>query len=109
MERQRHPADPIAFIQECVRRRAVFWTYHVNMRLDRRQISRDEILAAVDSYQLVEEYPDDKYLPSYLVKAASVFHVLFATDVADHNVRVVTAYRPDPEEWFPDLIRRRVR
>jgi len=46
----------------------VFWTYHVNMRLDRRHISRDEILAAVDSYQLVEEYPDDKYLPSYLVK-----------------------------------------
>jgi hypothetical protein len=77
------------------------------MRLDQRNIPRHEILTAVDSYQLVEEYPDDKYLPSYLVKAASAFHVLFATDVADHNVRVVTAYRPDPEEWHPDLLRRK--
>jgi hypothetical protein len=77
------------------------------MRLDQRHISRHEILAAVDSYQLVEEYPDDKYLPSYLVKAASTFHVLFATDVPDRNVRVVTAYRPDPEEWHPDLLRRK--
>jgi hypothetical protein len=79
------------------------------MRLDQRHISRHEILTAVDSYQLVEEYPDDKYLPSYLVKAASAFHVLFATDVADRNVRVVTAYRPDREEWHPDLLRRRSR
>jgi hypothetical protein len=73
------------------------------MRLDRRHISRHEILAAV------EEYPDDKYLPSYLVKAASTFHVLFATDVPDRNVRVVTAYRPDLGEWYPDLLRRRSR
>jgi len=108
-ERYRHPADPLAFIQDCVRRRAVYWTYHVNIRLDRRHISRHEILAAVDSYQLVEEYPDDKYLPSYLVKAASTFHVLFATDVPDRNVRVVTAYRPDLGEWYPDLLRRRSR
>jgi hypothetical protein len=79
------------------------------MRLDRRHISRYEILAAVDSYQIVEEYPDDKYLPSYLIKAASTFHVLFATDVPDRNVRVVTAYRPDPEEWHLDLLRRRSR
>jgi hypothetical protein len=79
------------------------------MRLDRRHISRNEILAAVDSYQIVEEYPDDKYLPSYLVKAAAAFHVLFATDVPDRNVRIVTAYRPDPGEWYPDLLRRRSR
>jgi hypothetical protein len=79
------------------------------MRLDRRHISRQEILDAVDSYQLVEEYPDDKYLPSYLIKAASTFHVLFATDVPGRNVSVITAYRPDPGEWYPDLLRRRSR
>jgi len=79
------------------------------MRLHQRSISRQEILAAVDSYQLVEEYPDDKYLPSYLVRADSAFHVLFATDVPDRNVRVVTAYRPDLEEWHPDLLRRKSR
>lgn len=77
------------------------------MRLDRRHISRDEILAAVDSYHIVESYPEDKYLPSYLIRAAASFHVLFATDTEDDNVRVVTAYRPDPAEWDPDLLRRK--
>jgi hypothetical protein len=49
-----------------------------------------------------------RYLPSYLVVAAETFHVLFAADVVDDNVRVVTAYRPDPEEWEPNLRRRKV-
>jgi hypothetical protein len=32
---------------------------------------------------------------------------LFAVDVEGNNVRVVTAYRPDPGEWGPDLKTRR--
>jgi len=82
------------------------------MRLVGRFISRATILAAVDTYQLVEAYPDDKYLPSYLVLArheAQAFHVLFAADVEGDNVRVVTAYLPDQGEWETDLKARRPR
>jgi len=98
----RLPEDPIAFIQACVRRGKIFWTYHVNMRLADRFIPRDAILAAVETYELVEAYPDDKYLPSYLVLAqyrSDSFHVLFAADVEGDNVRVVTSYRSDPKKW----------
>jgi len=80
------------------------------MRLTGRFISREAILAAVAAYQLVEAYPDDKYLPSYLILArdgSQAFHVLFATDVEGDNVRVVTSYRPDPGEWEADLKARR--
>ncbi|MBI1731841.1 MAG: DUF4258 domain-containing protein [Gammaproteobacteria bacterium] len=63
------PANPIAFIKERIRRRRVLWTYHVNMRLEGRFILRASILEAVESYELVESYPDDKYLPSYLMLA----------------------------------------
>jgi hypothetical protein len=80
------------------------------MRLAGRFIPRETILAAAASYELVEAYPDDKYLPSYLILArheAEAFHVLFATDVGGDNVRVVTAYRPDPREWQADLKARR--
>ena len=31
------------------------------------------------------------------------FHVLFAADVMGDNVRVVTAYRPNADEWQSDL------
>ena len=102
----RLPADAVAFIQDCVRKGKVLWTYHVNIRLAGRFIARETILSAVDTYQLVEAYPNDKYPPSYLVLAhegQNYFHILFATDVAGDNVRVVTAYRPDRAEIEDDL------
>ncbi len=109
-QRSRLPEDPIGFIQERVRRGRILWTYHVNMRLAGRFIPRAGILAAVDTYQLVEAYPDDKYLPSYLLLARhgpAEFHVLFAADVEGDNVRVITSYRPDPGEWQADFKTRR--
>lgn len=65
------PADPLHFIRECVRNRRVLWTYHVNMRLKGRFIPREAVLNAVESYEVIEAYPGDKYLPSYLVLATS--------------------------------------
>jgi hypothetical protein len=82
------------------------------MRLAGRFIPRETILAALATYELVESYPEDKYLPSYLILArhtGEAFHVLFAVDVQGDNVRVVTAYRPEPGEWQPDLKTRRRR
>lgn len=104
---QKVPDDALEFIRQSVRDRKIHWTYHVNLRLAGRFLTRDEIVSAVDSYEIVESYPEDKYLPSYLVLGASNFHVQFATDVEGDNVRVVTAYRPDPNEWQPDLKKRR--
>lgn len=101
--------DPLEFIRWCVKRRRILWTHHVNMRLRERFIPREVILDAVESYEIIESYPDDKYLPSYLVlakHAGTAFHVLFALDVQEGNVRLVTAYRPNPAEWSADLKRR---
>ena len=100
------PINPLDFIQRCVRERRVFWTYHINMRMKDRAINRAMILAPVESFEIIEAYPDDKYLPSYLVHtqhSGTAIHVLFATDMEHGNVRVVTAYRPSPEEWNPDM------
>jgi hypothetical protein len=75
-----------------------------------RFIPREAILAAVTTFEFVEAYPEDKYATSYLILArhgSDVFHVLFATDVEGHNVRVVTSCRPGPGEWQADLKARR--
>jgi uncharacterized protein DUF4258 len=107
-ETTRIPDDPVEFIRDRVRRGRIFWTYHVNMRLAGRYIPREAILAVVDAYELVESYPNDKYLPSYLVLAkrgSDSFHVLFAEG---DNVRVITSYRPDPSQWDSDLRVRRI-
>lgn len=59
--------DVLEFIKSCIRRRKTHWTYHVNMRLKGRFIYREAILSSVETYKIIEEYPKDKYLPSYLV------------------------------------------
>ena len=104
------PEDPLGFIQRCVRQRKIRWTYHVNMRLRGRHVPREAILASAGAYEIIESYPEDKYLPSYLVYSkyqGKVFHALFATDVKDDNVRIVTAYEPNPRKWEEDLRTRR--
>ncbi len=80
------------------------------MRLESRFIERNVIIEAVESYEMVEEYPNDKYFPSYLLlgqRGENRFHVLFGTDLDGQNVRVITAYYPSPEEWEQDLKTRR--
>jgi hypothetical protein len=104
-------ADKIlTFIRDCIRHRRIRWTYHVNMRLKGRFIPREVIFDSIDSYEIIEEYPDDKYLPSYLVYAeheGEVFHIQIATDVVGSSVVIVTAYRPTPDRWEDDLKTRR--
>ena len=100
------PVEPLAFIKECVKLRKIRWTYHVNMRMKGRFIPRQFILESVDNYEIIEEYPKDKYLPSYLVYSCyqkQVFHILFATDVGGENVRIVTAYYPSLDKWEKDF------
>lgn len=64
------------------------------------------LISAADSFEIIESYPEDKYLPSLLVRGeieGSVFHAHIATDVKGNNVRVVTMYAPQPSDWDQGL------
>ena len=96
------PDNPLDFIKRCVNEQRIFWTYHVNMRMKGRFIPRQIVLDSIQHYEIIEEYPGDKYFPSYLVFSKyqdKVFHVLFAVDVEENNVRIITAYYPSLNEW----------
>jgi len=65
-------------------------------------LTGDLLRRAGATLEIIEEYPQDKYLPSFLLRgevAEFVFHVLVATDVEGDNIRVVTMYLPDPAQW----------
>jgi len=100
----------LEFIKKCMKERKILWTYHVNMRLEQRLINRNTILDSIDSFQIIESYPEDKYLPSYLLYAKNndlLFHLLVAVDIEYNNIRVVTAYVPSLEKWMEDYKTRR--
>jgi hypothetical protein len=105
------PDNPLEFIRQCVINKRILWTYHVTMRMEKRSITRDLVIGSAHTFEVIESYPEDKYLPSYLIHAnheGEIFHVLFAADVANQNVRVITAYYPNPDQWTYDYRRRRL-
>ena len=104
--------NPLAFIKKCLTERKIVWTYHIHMRLAERSIARDEILKSIGTMEALEEYLENRHLPSYLLYATSgnkVFHMVVAVDVPDDNIRIITAYEPDPGEWNESLKKRRKR
>jgi hypothetical protein len=81
------------------------------MRLKQRRLGSEILVKSADSLEIIESYPEDKYLPSFLLRGESettVFHALIAADVEAGNVRVVTIYIPAPEEWDSEFRARRV-
>ena len=107
----KHPDDPVTFIKNCILKKQLFWTYHVNMRMKDRFISREMIQLSVNNFEIIESYPEDKYLPSYLVYSSYnefIFHILIAVDYKSENIRIVTAYYPDPAKWDSELKRRKI-
>ena len=64
------------------------------------------------AWRSLKAYPDDKYLPSFLLRGETqeaVFHAQVATDVEGDNIRVVTMYTPDAEEWDEKFRKRKTK
>ena len=102
--------NPLEFIKSCISRRSILWTYHVNMRLKERFIPREAVLFSIDTYEIIESYPDDKYLPSFLMWAQygkDIIHIHIATDFKNEMVRIITAYKPTLEKWAKGFKQRR--
>ena len=60
----------------------------------------------MDTYEIIEEYPKDKYLPSYLIYAQhenQIFHIQIAINMKNDNIAIVTAYKPTQDKWKEDL------
>jgi hypothetical protein len=105
------PGEILRFVQACLSSGRVRWTYHVTMRLQERRLTGDVLCKAAPTLEIVEEYPDDKYLPSFLLRGEVpefVFHALVATDIEGDNIRVVTMYIPDPGQWAKEGRSRRI-
>lgn len=54
------------------------------MRLQQRALTAAMLGNAISTLEIIERYPQDKYLPSFLVRGEAdglVFHVQVATDV----------------------------
>ena len=101
----------VNFIIKCVLERKVFWSYHSNLRLDERGLTREITLASMEKCEIIEEYKDDYPLPSCLClghdKKNNPLHCVIGIDKDNDNIRIITAYYPDPSLWENEFRKRR--
>jgi hypothetical protein len=92
------------------------FTDHARREMDTEPLGRivaDEILEALDSGEIIEEYPDDAPYPSCLIlgrtQSGRPLHIVCAPVLEEGRLIIVTVYQPDPARWETDWQRRKPR
>ncbi|MGB5594633.1 MAG: DUF4258 domain-containing protein [Crocosphaera sp.] len=86
------------------------FTRHGFKRAIERNISELEIKEASVTMEVIEDYPDDKYSPSYLLLGFTLANRALHFQVSrieSDNVKIITLYEPDPMQWI-DYRRRKL-
>ena len=79
---------------------------HSFRRMFEREISPEDVLDTVRNGEIVQQYPDDRPYPSFLILNFvnnRPLHVVVAKNTADGFCFVVTVYEPDISTWSIDF------
>ncbi len=75
---------------------------HALRRIVERNLTASMIREAGGQAEIIEDYPDDKYSPSCLLlgftSAGEAIHLQVSRS-QNPEVRIITLYRPSPEDW----------
>jgi hypothetical protein len=88
----------------------VEYSLHAVRQMMARMITPLEIVQAVLAGEVFEDYPEDKYGPSFLIagqtSAKRILHVQ-CTYPTRNLVKVITVYEPNAAQWDTDLRKRK--
>lgn len=77
-------------------------TEHARLRLLERKISLDDVICCIKNGEIIEQYADDKPLPSCLVSGIGInkkcIHAVVSHD--EEYIYLITAYYPDEQKWI---------
>lgn len=83
---------------------------HTFIRMYQRKISADEVRESLNNGKVIEDYPEDRPLPSQLIlgytKQKRPVHTVVAVD-KEEMLWIITVYEPSLEEWQEGFERRR--
>lgn len=87
----------------------ILWSAHAERERFHDNLSVIEILDAIHSGDIIEQYDDDKPLPSCLMAGKSGnknIHAVIGYNADTGYIRIITVYIPDPELWDKEYKRR---
>jgi hypothetical protein len=107
-------SDTLARVQTLVASGEVRISDHGYDELAADGIVTEVVIGGVMTAKVVEDYPNAAHGPSVLVLQTDangkVLHILWGIPTGSPGpALVVTAYRPDPDRWTPDNLRRKTR
>ena len=99
-------------IKNLIRNKNVLISNHGYEELTEDNIFVRDLIDCIEDSLLIEDYPDYAKGPCVLVlqkdRTGHPVHVVWGIPKsADSPAVLVTAYRPDPEKWSNDYLRRR--
>jgi len=105
-------SETLRLVQSLVSERKIKVSAHGARELAEDALLLEEIATGAGDAIVVEDYPTDFKGPSVLVRQkdekGQLIHVLWGLAKGQSSPAVlVTAYRPDPERWSPDFLRRK--
>ena len=105
-------SDTLDRVRMLVGRGEVEFSVHGQEELEADEIDPREVINGVTNAVVVEDYPDYWKGPAVLVlkrdTIGNAVHVVWGIERGTEGPAiVVTAYRPTPERWTDDFLRRR--
>jgi hypothetical protein len=102
----------LAIVQGLLRLGEYRVSRHGYRELAADDILLDEVLVGIESAAVVEDYPDSRKEPSVLVlqhdRSGLPIHVMWGVPkIVGTPAVLVTAYRPVPERWSSDFMKRK--
>jgi len=98
-------------IKELAENDRISFKKHAVLRMFQRNIFVDEVREALINGEIIEDYPKDRALPSYLVlgyiEKLRPLHIVVAYDPNESILWVITVYEPNPKEWEEGFRKRR--
>ena len=102
--------DKLEYIKKAVKSRQYQYTLHGAKQRIARRLRKQEILEAIESSEVIEDYPDHHYGSACLLlgktKNNKALHILVSLQ---EIVDIITVYEPDLVEWKKDLKTRRAK
>ena len=83
---------------------------HAIRQMFHRDIAKDDVIRAINTGQVIIDYPDDTPYPSCLILGFiddNPIHVVFAFDRENKTGIIITAYIPALKLWAEDFKSRR--
>lgn len=83
---------------------------HAISQMFKRNISVDAITSIIENNEVINEYPNDKPYPSFLLLGyinSRAIHVVLGRNIPENLCIVITAYEPTLDIWENDYKRKR--